>query len=261
LGYSKNKDNMLKLAKAVNLDFLIKFKQEEKFQDIIECALFNVSGIISFDQPNSDEKSTEYLRALIEKWSEIKDQYDGAYFKMEKWNFFKLRPQNFPTVRIAGGSMIIRRLIKDELLRNIITLFTENHKQKKIISMLRNMIIVNAGGYWRNHYVFDKPAKEVINYFIGLSRADEIIINVILPAFAVYFEIFDDKAAARSVKNLYLNSHQKSNNRIVDQVIDSLHITNLESKSVHMQGMIELFRHYCVKERCMECEIGKVVFK
>ena len=36
LGYSKNKDNMLKLAKAVNLDFLIKFKQEEKFQDIIE---------------------------------------------------------------------------------------------------------------------------------------------------------------------------------------------------------------------------------
>ncbi|RKY97109.1 MAG: hypothetical protein DRQ13_05085, partial [Ignavibacteriae bacterium] len=179
----------------------------------------------------------------------------------EKWNFFKLRPQNFPTVRIAGGGRIIRRLIKNELFRNIITLFTEEHKQRKIVSMLRNMIIVNAKGYWRNHYVFDKPAKEEINYFIGLSRADEIIINVILPVLAVYFEIFDDKPAARRVKNLYLNFHQKSSNRVVNQVADSLHISDSESKSVHMQGMIELFRHYCVKERCMECEIGKVVFK
>ena len=127
LGYSKNKDNMLKLAKAVNLDFLIKFKEEEKFQDIIECALFNVSGIISVDHTNSDEKSTEYLRVLIEKWSEIKDQYDGAYFKKEEWNFFKLRPQNFPTVRIAGASRIIRRLLKDELLRNIITFLTKEN--------------------------------------------------------------------------------------------------------------------------------------
>jgi hypothetical protein len=261
LGYSKNKDNMLKLAKAVNLDFLIKFKEEENFQEITECALFNVSGIISTGHPKSDEKSTEYLRVLIEKWSEIKDQYDGSYFKKDRWNFFKIRPQNFPTVRIAGGSRIIKRLIRDDLLKSIITLFTEDQKQKKIVSMLRSMIIVNAKGYWRNHYGFDKPAKEEINYFVGLSRADEIIINVILPVLAVYFEIFDDKEAARRVKKIYLNFHQKSSNRVVNQVVDSLHITNSESKSVYMQGMIELFRHYCVKERCMECKIGKVVFK
>jgi len=261
LGYSKNKDNMLKLAKAVNLDFLVKFKEEENFQDIIECALFNVSGIISVGHPKLDEKSTEYLRMLIEKWSEIKYQYDGSYFKKEKWNFFKLRPQNFPTVRIAGGGRIIKRLIRDELLKSIITFFTEDQKQKKIVSMLRSMIIVNAKGYWGNHYVFDKPVKEEINYFIGLSRADEIIINVILPVLAVYFEIFDDKAAARRVKKIYLNFHQKSSNRVVNQVADSLHTANSENNSVHQQGMIELFRHYCVKERCMECEIGKVVFK
>jgi len=261
LGYSKNKDNMLKLAKAVNLDFLKKFEEEENFQQIIECALFNVSGIISIGDPTSDEKSTEYLRLLIEKWSEIKDQYDGSYFKKEKWNFFKLRPQNFPTIRVAAGARIIKRIIRDEFLNRIIKLFTENQTQKKIISMLRSMIIVNAKGYWRNHYVFNKTVKEEIKYFVGLSRADEIIINVILPVLAVYFEIFDDKAAARKVKKIYLNFHQKSNNRVVNQVADSLHIANSESKSVHQQGMIELFRHYCVKERCMECEIGKVVFE
>jgi hypothetical protein len=261
LGYSKNKDNMLKLAKAVNLEFLMKFKDEENFQEIIECALFNVSGIISIGHPKSDEKSTEYLRVLIEKWSEIKDQYDGSYFTKEKWNFFKLRPQNFPTVRIAGGAIIIKKLIMDELLKCIIKLFAEDQNQKKIVSMLRSMIIVKAKGYWRNHYIFNKAAKEEINYFIGLSRADEIIINVILLVLAVYFEIFDDKAACRRVKKIYLNFHQKISNRVVKQVSDSLHIADSESRSVHQQGMIELFRHYCVKERCMECEIGKVVFK
>jgi Protein of unknown function (DUF2851) len=260
LGYSNNKDNMLKLAKAVNLDFLIRFKDQTDFQEVIECALFNVSGIIPAKVTSSDEKSSEYLRNLVEKWAEYKNDYDGVYFNEEKWNFFKLRPQNFPTVRIAAGSIIIYRLLKHELLAKLIESITGELKEKNIVSLLRNNLIVKAKGYWQNHYVFDKKAKIEIKYFLGLSRADEIIINVILPTLAVYFDIFENKAASRRVKNLYLNYVQKSSNQIVNQVESSLQLSKLKLKSAHIQGMIELFRHYCVKEKCLECKIGDLVF-
>jgi hypothetical protein len=261
LGYSKNKDIMLKLAKAVNIDFLKTYCDEPDFDEIIECALFNVSGIISQDISTSDEETSEYLRKLVERWSLIKNQYDGTYFKKEKWNFFKLRPQNFPTVRIAGGSRIVKRLIISDFLNKLVESFSQDENQKKITSVLRNLTIVKASGFWRKHFVFDKPAKGEVNYFIGLSRADEIIINVLFPVLAVFFEIFQNKEANRSVKNLYLNYHQKSTNQVVIQVENSLHLENCGSKSVHIQGMIDLFRHYCVKERCLECTIGKSVFK
>ena len=260
LGYSKNKEMMSKLAKAVNINFLNNFYAEEKFEEIIECSLLNVSGIVSNNNTTPDEKATEYLRKLVEKWSEIKTGYDGPYFHKEKWHFFKLRPQNFPTVRIAGGSRILNRLLKYDLFGNMIAAFTNKEEKKKIISMLRDLLIVKASGFWKTHYVFEKNAKEEIKYFVGLSRADEIIVNVLLPILTVYFDIFNNKDASTEVKSLYLNFIQKSANNVVSQVVESLHLNNSGIQSVYTQGMIELFSNYCVKERCLECNIGKEIF-
>ena len=260
LGYSKNKEMMGKLAAAVNLEFLNQFERDKNFKNVIESSLFNVSGIL-LEYSSLDEQTAEYLRNITEIWSGIKDKYDGAYFNKEKWHFFKLRPQNFPTVRIAGGSRILNRFIRDNLFEKIIINFSEDYRPKKIISVLRNLLIVEGEGFWRSHYVLGKNAKDELKYFIGLSRADEIIINVILPILVVYFEIFNNDDASRRVKNLYLNFHQKSSNQVVDQVVNTLKLKDHEAKSVNIQGMIELFRNYCVKERCLECKIGKEVFQ
>ncbi|MEJ2194733.1 MAG: DUF2851 family protein [Ignavibacteriaceae bacterium] len=261
LGYSKNKEMMGKLAAAVNLEFLNQFDRDDDFKMVIESSLFNVSGILLKNYSSLDEKTAGYLRTITEIWSSIKDKYDGTYFNNEKWHFFKLRPQNFPTVRIAGGSRILNRLIRDNLFEKILLGFSENDNPKKVILISRNLLIVEGEGFWRSHFVIGKDAKVELKYFVGLSRADEIIVNVILPIFAVYFEIFKNNDVARRVKNLYLNFHQKSSNQVVNQVMDTLRLNDHNVKSVNIQGMIELFRNYCVKERCLECKIGKEVFQ
>ena len=165
-----------------------------------------------------------------------------------------------PTVRLAGGGKILKRLTNDNILKKLIDAFAEGNNQAKLASSLRNLLIVKAEGFWKKHYVFKEKAKEEIKYFVGLSRADEIIINVILPVAAVYFDIFSNKQAARKVKALFLNYSQKSTNQVVQQVAESLKLKKVESKSVYYQGMVELFRHFCVKEKCLECEIGKSIF-
>jgi len=260
LGYSKNKDIMLKLAKAVNVEFLKNYSTKENFDKIIESSLFNVSGLIPTEFSFSNEATAEYVRELVETWDVVKDKYDGPTFSLESWHFFKLRPQNFPTVRIAGGSKLLQRIIKDELIKKLIDLAQSENKTKKITNYLRNIIIVSGEGYWKNHFTFDKILKEETKYFLGLSRADEIIVNVVLPVLSLYFEIFSEPDAARSIRNLYINYTQKSSNQLVNQVGSTLNITEMKMKSVYYQGMIELFRSYCIKEKCLECKIGEKVF-
>ena len=96
----------------------------------------------------------------------------------------------------------------------------------KLITKLRNEIIIKGDGYWSGHYNFNKETKTKLNYFIGLGRADEIIINIILPIYSVYFEINGNKEQSQKVLDLYLNYYQKEGNHLVDQINNTLGLKN-----------------------------------
>lgn len=260
LGYSRNKEIMVKLAKAVNITFLNLFRFDEKFELITKSALFNVSGIIPQKLKYREEATTEYIRQLVEVWNSVKDKYDGATFKKEDWKFFKSRPQNFPTIRLSGGAHLISHFLTAYVFKSLINYFDTDRTVKEANVVLRNYLITEAKGYWITHYNFDKPSQEKLNYFIGVSRADEIIINVLFPVLILYFEIFERNENARRVKQLYLQYTQYSSNVMVEGVEKVLGLDKASRRSINYQAMIELFRNYCVKERCLECKIGQKVF-
>jgi hypothetical protein len=207
-----------------------------------------------------DEETSEYLRKAVDHWNEVKLKYDSLHFNKNDWHFFKLRPQNFPTVRLAAGARFLNKMLNNDLFSKISGIFEHNSDPAKIISKLRGELITKGDGYWAAHFNFSKPSKTKLNYFIGLGRADEIIVNIILPIYSVYFEIFNKKDLSQKVLEIYLNFYQKEGNHLVDQVNDVLGFKNEKYRSVYYQGMIDLFRSYCIKQRCMECEIGKKVF-
>jgi hypothetical protein len=125
---------------------------------------------------------------------------------------------------------------------------------------LRNELITKGEGYWSTHFNFNKPTRTKLNYFVGIGRADEMIVNIILPVFSIYFELNNKKELSQKVLELYLNFYQKEGNHLVDQMNEVLSFKNEKFRSVYYQGMIELFRNYCIKQRCLQCEIGKNVF-
>lgn len=259
LGYSKNKDIMKALAKSADINFLSSIKIED-FQSAVEACLFNISGLMPDVQSLPDEETSIYTKKLFELWGKIKPVYDNRTFNAAQWHFFKLRPRNFPTIRIAGGARIVERLLKKNLIGKIIDIVggEKNHNQK--VKDLRSLLIVKGEGFWTNHYVFDQPSGSPIDYFIGESRADEIIINIILPIFSLYFEIFKQRELSVKVIKLYLNFYQHNDNNLISQVSNTLNLNDAWRRSVLYQGMIELYRTYCSQEKCLECMIGKKVF-
>lgn len=260
LGYSKNKEIMHRVAKVIEVDFINENITSKDFISKIESTIFHISGLLPADLNDADDETIDYLRVMQENWNGLRDKYDGPRFRQEQWNFFKLRPQNFPTIRIAGGVRLLHRILKENLIYIILNQFKNINNPYKMTRELRNLLVVNADGYWKNHFMFNKKIDYEIKYFVGVSRADEIIINVILPVIAVYFDMFRKKELSQRVLKLYLNYYQNSENNLVNEVSTTLHLNDAWKRSVLYQGLIELFRSYCSREKCLECRIGKQIF-
>lgn len=260
LGYSKNKNIMKKLAQNVTLDFLHHLGNGSNQTTKIESVYFHVSGLMP-DIKSIKNHDTEYINQLIDHWSQISTVYDGKKFDETQWQFLGQRPQNFPTIRISGGAKLVEDILSNNLAGSIINKFSEIHSIKVLINSIRSLFIVRANGYWQNHYVFDKASKIKLNYIIGLNRADEIFINVILPYLSIYFDMFGNEKLSKKVLKVYNEFEQKIDNKIVRDVSNSLKLDGLNKKSIYSQGMIEVYRNYCTKNKCLECEIGKKVFR
>ncbi|MDX9925221.1 MAG: hypothetical protein RBS48_10680, partial [Ignavibacteriaceae bacterium] len=65
---------------------------------------------------------------------------------------------------------------------------------------------------------------------------------------------------AKKILKIYEIYNQKSDNSLITDMAKALGILEESKRTIISQGMIELFRGYCSKNRCLECEIGKIVF-
>lgn len=204
LGYIKNTAAFRKLARNVTLSFLREHSNGE--EKIIEAILFGAAGLLPLAQTRSDgfdDESKTYCEELRLVWKDIKKKYKREYVDESEWLFFKLRPQNFPTLRIAGVShflcekhskfsakdLIEQRGTRDNALTNT---SSKKHDNAFLdLSPWRKALIVPAEGYWLRHFVFGALASTNIKMFIGANRAEEIIINSILPLTYLRGNIFD----------------------------------------------------------------------
>ena len=259
LGYSQNKNVMHNLAQSVNVDFLKKLGHDTELVNRFESVLFNISGLVPSEEKIHPE-AKGYVNSLDSEWEIIKRIYDGKTFDETQWHFFKLRPQNFPTIRLAGGARLLNTILYEDLIGTLIKKTKEIRNLKVLINSVRSLFVIKSDGFWSNHYVFNEPANGEIKYFVGASRADEIVINVVLPFLAVYFNIFDDELMSKKILKIFSIYNQRSDNKIVRDVATGLDMNGLLKRTVYNQGMIELFRNYCSKNKCLDCEIGKVVF-
>ncbi len=260
LGFSKNKAIMISLAQAADIRFMKMLGNDEELLCRIESALFNISGLLPDTAKLPADETSDYTKRLAKNWEILSRIYDGVTFDETKWHFFKLRPQNFPTIRIAGGSRILISIMYGHLVETMIKKIDEIRNLNVLSNSLRSLFVIKSEGFWQHHYVFDQPAKVEIKYFVGASRADEIVINVVLPFFAVYFDVFGKDTLSKKILQLYNNFRQNSENKIVRDVAECLTMQGFLKKTVYQQGMIELFRNYCSRGKCLECEIGKIVF-
>jgi hypothetical protein len=259
LGYSKNQESFLRLARAVTLR-AIRLHRVENNEVAQQALLLGAAGLIPKIGGVKDKESREFVRRLSHEWKAQKIFYRSSVLHAADWQFFPTRPVNFPTLRIAAATPLIHTILCDDLFRRIIEDLKTTHIKGRAIPSLRKLLAVQPLPYWTRHYRFDEPSPKPVHP-LGPERTDAAITNVIIPLALLYARIFKDRIVREGALRVFDSMPPAAENSVTRIMERQLLKGRLSLTSVGaQQGVIQLYKFYCSDERCAECDVGAVVF-
>lgn len=231
-GLKANAEAFEQLAVSLPLSVLSKHKQD-LFQ--LEALLFGQSGLL-----NTNFKE-DYANRLRDEYNFLASKYKLTPMKPFVWKFMRMRPPNFPTLRLAQFASLIFH--SSGLIDKILTAKT----LKRVIELLQ----CEPSAYWQNHYRFGKSNHQKTKK-MGLSFVHLILINSIIPYAFVYGRFKNDSDSEEKALQ-WLEQIPAEKNTI------TRHFTDLGVKAtsaLHSQALIQLKKNYCDWQRCLHCAIG-----
>ncbi|MGM0622124.1 MAG: DUF2851 family protein, partial [Bacteroidota bacterium] len=227
------------LAKAVPMQILAKHKSN-LFQ--LEALLFGTSGLL-----NEELIGDDYFIRLREEFSFLYKKYNLKTVEPHLWKFMRLRPVNFPTIRIAQLAHLIQK--SQGLFSKIIE--TDN------LPGLKNLFEVKASDYWDSHYQFNKNTTRSQPKELGETSINTLIINVVAPFLFVYGE----KQNQEYLKNRALDFLEQLPAE-KNSIVKNWEGLGIQPRSAfETQALIELKTRYCEPKKCLNCQIGNKLVK
>ncbi len=206
----------------------------------LEAILFGQAGML-------DNKFNEAYPTLLQKeYSFMQHKYNLQSIDKTLWKMGKLRPGNFPGIRIAQFAMLIHK--SSALFSKIIE--AENTKE------IYKLFDVQCSPYWNNHYVFDKESVKR-SKTLGKSAIENLIINTIVPLKFVYgMQKLKPDVKEQAIQLLHeLPSEQNTLLRKWEQ-------TGIAANNAaEGQALLELKKYYCTPKKCLNCSIGHFLIR
>ncbi|MFA5418166.1 MAG: DUF2851 family protein [Bacteroidales bacterium] len=232
-GFKTNADAMEQLARSLPLGVISKHR-DNLFQ--IEALLYGQAGLLF-----TKFKDT-YANQLLAEYQFLAAKYMLTPMDRKIWRFMRMRPANFPTIRIAQlagllnkSSGLIHSMLEADKLSHLLSLFN-----------------VSANEYWNNHYHFGKKVKPEKPKKLGIASIRLIVINTIVPFLFIYNRYKKDSDLDKKALD-WLEQLPAEKNSITRQFL----LAGIESNnSLQSQALIQLKSKYCDQKRCLECRIG-----
>lgn len=235
-GIRVNADAFETVARSLPVNILVRHKNQI---NQLEALLLGQAGLL---EKKFDESYPQMLR---KEYAFYKNKYKLDTIR-EPVHFLRMRPENFPTIRLAQLAMLIHE--SSRLFSRILEMNT--------ITEIKNLLNVTANDYWHYHYRPDEPAlfkpKKP-----GEQMMNNIIINTIVPivfAFGDFYgkSFYKDKGLA------WLGEISAENNSITRNFTEA----GLTCKNaVDSQSVLELKKTYCDQRRCLDCAVGNALLK
>lgn len=257
LGYAKNQAPFLALAQSMRLSWLRERGQDRV--DMIMALLFGAAGLLPPRGSIREKESGLYARRLRSLWSAERKGFGGQRLHAADWTFFRLRPANFPTLRLAAMSFLFPKLFSNHCMRALIRLVKADGTPRDCLASLHELFTYTPDQFWQYHYHFGRKSVRVVPR-LGRGRVNEIITNAILPIFLLYARIFRDRTIRERTRSVLLLPEMVQENSTTRLMRKHLFGTRVPIETpFRQQGTIQLFSFYCKNHRCEECAIGKEI--
>ncbi len=223
------------LAKSLPVKVLAKHKNN---LHQIEALLFGQAGLLNRKFKN------EYPNALKKEYRFLQKKFSLKPIELHLWKFLRLRPANFPTIRIAQFAQLIFQ--SSHLFSKIL--------ECKTVKELDKPFNINTSAYWDTHYNFDTPSTNKKKK-LGKTAVNTIIINTIIPFLFIYGKQKANNAYQKKALQLLENIPSENNN-----IIKNWQQLKVRTKSAYdSQALLQLKNEYCNNKKCLYCVIGNKI--
>lgn len=241
MGFKINADPMAQLSRTVPLKAILKHR-DVLLQ--VEAMFFGTAGMLE-DKESPQEATDSYVATLQREYRFMAAKYQLASKQVEPhvWKWGRLRPANFPTLRLAQLAQLLTRH------PSLFSLFTGSTDVEALLKALQ----VTPSDYWQSHYRFGQiePAKRIVPA-LGQRSAENLVINTVAPLLAAY-------------------AHHRGQPAYIDRAISLLEQLPAETNRLtegwatlglgirtafDSQAAIELYNEFCSAKKCLSCQIG-----
>lgn len=219
----------------------IPFRSVDKHRDNlfqVEAFFLGQAGLLEEETDDRDM----YHQKLQKEFRYLQHKFDlPTPMSVDQWRFLRLRPGNFPHVRLAQLAYLYH---KEQALFSRIMEAETLDAVKKIL----------AGGtslYWEEHFNFRKTSSRRTKR-VGENALNLIVINTVIPFLYAYgLHKADEMLCERA--SCFLGALKAENN----------YVTRLWSgaglpvyTAADSQALLQLQKEYCEKKDCLRCRFG-----
>jgi hypothetical protein len=234
-GLKLNGDAFLSLAKSIDFSVI----RKERFDELKLSAL--IFGQSSFLEGEQEEG---YHQKLKEEYAYLKHKYNLSSIANEQFQFFRMRPTNFPTVRLA---QLVALFAKHQ---NLFSKLMENQFTDYYM-----LFSVDVNDFWKTHYTFETVSKKSLKK-LTKPFVDLLLINTIIP---LQFQYLKSRGEVNIEEFLKLMQQIKQEKNAIITKFSELNI--VAKNAFESQALLELKNNYCAKKRCLQCAIGGNLLK
>lgn len=232
-GFGINGDAFEQWAQSIPMSAVGKHR-DNLFQ--IEAIFFGQAGLLENDHEDN------YYRQLQKEYRYLRQKFTLTPIDPKVWKFLRLRPQNFPYIRIAQLAMLYyeQRLNLSRLLN------TQN------LDEVSALLLTHVSDYWRTHYTFDAQPTKPVEKTLSPSSIQLIVINSVAPILFAYGKYKSDHSLCDRAFSLWEQLKPENNTIIRDWVSAGISCEN----AADSQALIQLHRNYCQRRDCLRCKFG-----
>jgi len=220
------------LAGSLPLKYLMR---NSSSRTLLEALLYGQAGMLE------EKYRDQYPLQLKREFRYLSEKYRLSTPAGIQWRFMRLRPSNFPTLRISQFASLIQstggRLYQ----------FIESHDMTRITETLN----LSASSYWDEHFMFDRYSPKKIK-LLGEGSKLLLVINVIVPF--LFFVGLENRMNSLCDKSLQLLESLKGE---INPDVTRWRVAGFETgDAFKTQALLQLKRAYCDRKRCLECRLG-----
>ncbi|MEX1383482.1 DUF2851 family protein [Lutibacter sp.] len=233
-GLKINGDAFLNFANT--FDFSIVRKVSNNVEQL-EALFFGQAGLLS------NENESVYFEKLKKEYEYLKIKFKLTPILGRQVQFFRLRPNNFPTIRLSQLAFLYNKY--QNLFSKIIEI--------ESLELFYSLFEVSTLPFWETHFTFEKESKKSTKK-LTKSFIDLILINTIIPLKFVHLKSLG-KSDYSSLLNILENIKPEKNS-----IISKYNDLKIKSPNAFKtQALLQLKNEYCSKQLCLQCAIGKTI--